>query len=90
MQRVAHVYLQTEGRDIGSASARARAHDRGGSRTRGLDARFVGQVALMRETFGGLGLAIGFAVMIVFMIVTEPRRRRAVSRSTPRTAACGG
>ena len=31
--------------------------------------RFVGQVDLMRTTFGGLGVAIGLAIMVVFMIM---------------------
>src|SRR5579864_931912 len=30
---------------------------------------FVGQVELMRNTFSGLGLALGLAVMVVFMIM---------------------
>ncbi len=71
MQRVAHVYMQTEGRDIGSASAELERRLRADPRTAGLDARFVGQVTLMRETFGGLGLAIGLAVMIVFIIMAS-------------------
>jgi multidrug efflux pump subunit AcrB len=32
---------------------------------------FVGQVGLMRTTFGGLGLALGLAVMVVFMIMAS-------------------
>src|SRR5208282_5022950 len=32
---------------------------------------FVGQVALMRTTFSGLGLALGLAVMVVFMIMAS-------------------
>src|SRR5208283_4181419 len=31
----------------------------------------VGQVDLMRTTFGGLGLALGLAVMVVFMIMAS-------------------
>src|SRR4029077_7850532 len=34
-------------------------------------AEFVGQVGLMRTTFGGLGLALGIAVMVVFMIMAS-------------------
>jgi multidrug efflux pump subunit AcrB len=33
--------------------------------------RFVGQVELMRTTFGGLGVAIGLAIMVVFMIMAS-------------------
>jgi len=62
MARVAHVLMQTEGRDL------AQQHD---ERTRGLDVRFVGQVSLMRTTFSGLGLALALAVMVVFMIMAS-------------------
>jgi multidrug efflux pump subunit AcrB len=71
LQRVAHVLMQTEGRDIGSAAAELEqklAHD---PRTRDLDVRFVGQVELMRTTFSGLGMALGLAIMVVFMIMAS-------------------
>ena len=71
LQRAAHVFMQTEGRDIGSV-----AHDidealRADPRTRDLKFSFVGQVQLMRTTFSGLGLALGLAVMVVFMIMAS-------------------
>ena len=71
LQRAAHVYMQTEGRDIGSV-----AHDidealKADPRTRDLKFSFVGQVQLMRTTFSGLGLALGLAVMVVFMIMAS-------------------
>jgi multidrug efflux pump subunit AcrB len=71
LARVAHVLMQTEGRDLGSsADALEKAlHD--DPRTRSVDFRFVGQVQLMRETFSGLGLALGLAVMVVFMIMAS-------------------
>jgi len=71
LQRAGHVYMQTEGRDIGSVAndlERALAND---PRTAHIDARFVGQVELMRTTFSGLGLALGLAVMVVFMIMAS-------------------
>src|SRR6202012_3496092 len=40
-------------------------------RTRNLKYDFVGQVALMRTTFSGLGLALVLAVMVVFMIMAS-------------------
>src|SRR4029078_11482066 len=40
-------------------------------RTRAPAFRFVGQVDLMRTTFSGLGLAVGLAVMVVFMIMAS-------------------
>jgi multidrug efflux pump subunit AcrB len=69
LQRAAHVLMQTEGRDIGSAAndlERALGAD---PRTRNVKTHWVGQVQLMRETFGGLNLALGLAVMVVFMIM---------------------
>jgi multidrug efflux pump subunit AcrB len=71
MTRVAHVLMQTEGRDLGSAADELEAALRRDDRTRGVDFRFVGQVALMRTTFSGLGLALGLAVMVVFMVMAS-------------------
>lgn len=69
LQRAAHVLMQTEGRDIGSAAAEIEKRLKDDPRTRGIDFSYVGQVELMRNTFSGLGLAIGLAVMVVFMIM---------------------
>ena len=69
LQRAAHVLMQTEGRDIGSAAQELEEKLAKDPRTRGLRVDFVGQVQLMRETFSGLGVAIGLAVMLVFMIM---------------------
>ena len=69
LQRTAHLLMQTEGRDLGSAAeelGRKLALD---PRTRNAGTKFVGQVDLMRTTFGGLGVAIGLAIMVVFMIM---------------------
>jgi multidrug efflux pump subunit AcrB len=71
LQRAVHVYAQVEGRDLGSVAAdldRALAADR---RTANVDYEFVGQVGLMRTTFGGLGVALALAVMVVFMIMAS-------------------
>jgi multidrug efflux pump subunit AcrB len=63
--------MQTEGRDIGSAADEIAAKLRADPRTRGIRFDWVGQVALMHNTFSGLGLAIGLAVMVVFMIMAS-------------------
>jgi CzcA family heavy metal efflux pump len=71
LERAIHVLMQTEGRDIGTVSAdldRALTHD---PRTENVKYEFVGQVELMRKTFGGLGLALALAVMVVFMIMAS-------------------
>jgi multidrug efflux pump subunit AcrB len=71
LARAAHVLMQTEGRDIGSAAAELERRLREDPRTAGLKVDFVGQVALIRTTFNGLGLGIGLAVMVVFMIMAS-------------------
>ena len=71
LARVARVLMQTEGRDLGSAAAALEAALKSDPRTRNVDFRYVGQVELMRTTFSGLGLALGLAVMVVFMIMAS-------------------
>jgi multidrug efflux pump subunit AcrB len=71
LSRVAHVLMQTEKRDLGSAAAELENALKKDPRTRNVDYRFVGQVELMRTTFSGLGLALGLAVMVVFMIMAS-------------------
>jgi multidrug efflux pump subunit AcrB len=71
LERALRVLMQTEGRDIGSVASdldKALARD---PTTAGLKYSWQGQVRLMRETFSGLGLALGLAVMVVFMIMAS-------------------
>jgi multidrug efflux pump subunit AcrB len=69
LQRAAHVLMQVEGRDIGSTAAELEEKLAQDPRTEKFNVHFVGQVDLMRTTFSGLGMAIGLAVMVVFMIM---------------------
>jgi multidrug efflux pump subunit AcrB len=71
LQRAAYVLMQTEGRDIGSAANELEQKLQSDPRTKAVPFRFVGQVDLMRTTFSGLGLAIGLAIMVVFMIMAS-------------------
>ena len=71
LQRAAHILMQTEGRDIGSVANDLEAAFAKDPRTTHLSYDFVGQVQLMRTTFSGLGLALGLAVMVVFMIMAS-------------------
>ncbi len=71
LSRVATVRFQVEKRDLGSVAKDLEARLQADPRTKKLDWGFVGQVDLMRRTFGGLGLALGLAVMIVFMVMTS-------------------
>lgn len=74
LTRAAHVFMQTEGRDIGSAATELEARLAKDPRTKGVAMSYVGQVDLMRTTFGGLGMALGLAVMVVFMIMATQWR----------------
>jgi CzcA family heavy metal efflux pump len=69
LQRAAHILMQAEGRDIGSIATDLEHALRRDPRTAHTKFDFVGQVQLMRTTFSGLGLALGLAVMVVFMIM---------------------
>jgi multidrug efflux pump subunit AcrB len=71
LERTARIQMQTEGRDIGSAAADLEEKLRSDPRTRDLHFQFVGEIQLMRTTFGGLGLALGLAVMVVFMLMAS-------------------
>ncbi len=69
LTRAANVLMQTERRDIGSAAAELEERLRSDPRTRDIEFQFVGQVELMRTTFSGLGVAVGLAIMVVFMVM---------------------
>ncbi len=71
LQRAAHVFMQTEGRDIGSVARDIERALYADPRTKDISFGFVGQVELMRTTFSGLGFALGLAVMVVFMIMAS-------------------
>jgi multidrug efflux pump subunit AcrB len=71
LSRAAHVLMQTEGRDIGTAAAELSRKLAADPTTRSLDFSYVGEVQLMNTTFSGLGVAIGLAVMVVFMIMAS-------------------
>src|SRR6202011_4178885 len=64
-----HVLGQVEGRDLGTVASDIERALRRDPRTAQIKFDFVGQVGLMRTTFSGLGLALGLAVMVVFMIM---------------------
>jgi multidrug efflux pump subunit AcrB len=71
LRRVAHVLMQTERRDVGTAAADLESRLEKNAATQKLDWHFVGQVELMRTTFGDLGGAIVLALMLVFMIMAS-------------------
>jgi multidrug efflux pump subunit AcrB len=71
LERAAHVEMITEGRDIGRASSDLEAALHQNPATRNIRWAFAGQIDLMFTTFNGLGLALGLAVMVVFMIMAS-------------------
>lgn len=71
LQRAAHILMQVERRDLGSAAHQLEKVLMQDSRTRNIAFEYVGQVQLMRNTFSGLSLAIGLAIMVVFMIMAS-------------------
>ncbi len=71
LERAVHVLMQAEGRDIGSVAADLDKAFAANAKTSGVKYHFAGQVELMRTTFSGLGLALGLAVMVVFMIMAS-------------------
>jgi multidrug efflux pump subunit AcrB len=71
LERAARVQMQTEGRDIGSAAQELEEKLKADPRTRDIPFHFVGEIDLMRTTFGGLGLAVVLAVMVVFMLMAS-------------------
>ncbi|HVZ34206.1 MAG TPA: efflux RND transporter permease subunit, partial [Polyangiaceae bacterium] len=56
---------------IGTAAAEIEQKLKADPNTRRIDFSYVGQVQLMQTTFSGLGIAIGLAVMVVFMIMAS-------------------
>jgi multidrug efflux pump subunit AcrB len=74
LARATHLLAQVEGRDLGTVAADIEAALARDPRTAHVRYDFVGQVQLMRTTFSGLGLALGLAVMVVFMIMASQFR----------------
>jgi multidrug efflux pump subunit AcrB len=71
MSRALHVLMQTEGRDMGSVATEVDEALANDPSTSGIKYTWVGEIELMRKTFSGLGLALGLAVMVVFMIMAS-------------------
>ena len=71
LQRAVHILATIEGRDLGSVAKDLEAALARDPRTAHVKFEFVGQIGLMRNTFAGLGVALGLAVMVVFMIMAS-------------------
>jgi CzcA family heavy metal efflux pump len=71
LERAAHVLMIPEGRDLGTTASDLETALKKDIHTRAIPWEFAGQIALMRTTFSGLGLALCLAVMVVFMIMAS-------------------
>ncbi len=71
LERAVHILAQVERRDLGTVSRDIDRALAASGTTDHVHYSFVGQVGLMRTTFGGLGVALGLAVMVVFMIMAS-------------------
>lgn len=70
LHRVAHVFMQTEHRDLGSTATELEQLLRKDTRSQHIEWSLAGQVDLMRTTFSGLGIALVLAIMVVFVVMT--------------------
>lgn len=70
LSREFNVYANVEGRDIGSTSDEVQKRLSTFGMPKGYELNFQGEVASMRESFGGLGLGLGLAVLLAFLVIT--------------------
>ncbi len=69
LQRVFNVYANVEGEDIGSVSDKIQGRIDAMEFPKGYDVTFQGEVATMKSSFGELGIGMGLAVVLVFLIM---------------------
>ncbi len=70
LQRVFNVYANVEGTDIGSVSDEIQKRIDAMEFPKGYKVTFSGEVATMKSAFGDLGLGLGLAVILAFLIIT--------------------
>lgn len=69
LSREMNVYANTDGTDIGSVSAEIQSRLNQMEFPKGYEVKFQGEVAIMRSSFGDLGLGLGLAIVLVFLIL---------------------
>ncbi len=67
--RVVDVYANVEGRDMGSVAAEIERKLIGKQWAEGYFVRMRGEVASMRESFGGLAFGFGLAVILIYFVM---------------------
>lgn len=70
LSREFNVYANVQGTDIGSASDQVQKLLDEMKLPKGYELTFQGEVATMRQSFGGLGLGLGLAVLMAFLVIT--------------------
>ena len=69
LTREFNVYANVEGKDVGSVSDEIQAIINNMDLPAGYKVNFQGEVAIIKESFGGLGLGLGLAVVLAFLII---------------------
>ncbi|MCI0419414.1 MAG: efflux RND transporter permease subunit, partial [Acidobacteria bacterium] len=67
--RVIDVYVNVEGRDMGSIAAEIEEKLAGKKWAEGYFVRMRGEIASMRESFGGLAFGFGLAVVLIYFVM---------------------
>ncbi|MEE9439270.1 MAG: efflux RND transporter permease subunit, partial [Saprospiraceae bacterium] len=70
LTRAFNVYANVEGQDIGSVSDKIQGIIAGIELPPGYKINFEGEVAIIKKSFGGLGLGLGLAIILAFLIIT--------------------
>jgi CzcA family heavy metal efflux pump len=70
LTRAFNVYANVEGKDIGRVSDEIQDILNGMELPPGYEVNFAGEVAIIKESFGGLGLGLALAVILSFLIIT--------------------
>jgi multidrug efflux pump subunit AcrB len=70
LTREFNVYANVEGKDVGRVSDEIQKIVDGFEVPAGYKVNFQGEVAIIKESFGGLGLALVLAVILAFLIIT--------------------
>ncbi|MCK5281706.1 MAG: efflux RND transporter permease subunit, partial [Cyclobacteriaceae bacterium] len=70
LTREFNVYANVEGMDVGRISEEIQKRLDAMKLPRGYEVNFQGEVAIMKSSFGDLGLGLGLAIVLAFLIIT--------------------
>ncbi len=70
LQRVFNIYCSVEGADIGTVSKEIQRRMDAMVFPKGYTVTFQGEIATMKSSFGDLGLGMGLAIVLAFLIIT--------------------